>query len=214
MSRRQPKAGSQGSNPGIRIAAGAGGIAGAAVLLYHHYVDSFQFLLLPFGAAVAGGFVLATGVMVVVSDLRYRASEPKVRSTPSVGESPPDRAPLLAVTPLEPREIDFLTVSRILRLFGWLSAVICVPAATFGLISVWPAAIAWLYALAVLLTAVQAGACFVVAGRLIRDPTKLVRLAAAALLCLELPAFPLTLWALQGLFCLYRGSKPGVAATA
>jgi hypothetical protein len=213
MSRRQPKAGARGSNLGAGIAAGAGGIAGAAVLLYHHYVDSFQFLLLAVGAAVVGGFVLVTGVMVVVSDLRYRASLPKVRSTPSVGESPLDVSPPQAVKPLEPREIDLLTVSKILRLFGWLSAVICFPAATFGLISVWPAAIARLYALAALLTAGQVAACFVVAGRL-RNPTKLVRLAAAVLLCLELPAFPLTLWALQGLFCLYRGSRPGVAATA
>ena len=190
-----------------------GALAGASVLLYHHYVDSFQFLAFAFVAAVVGGFVFAAVVTVVVSDVRYRASLPKARSAPLVYESPRETSPSEAVKPLDPREIDLLTVSRILKLFGWLSAVICLPAATFGMISVWPAPVARLYALAVLLTAGQVAACFGVAVRL-RTPTKLVRVSAALLLCLGLPAFPLTFWALQGLFCLYRGSKARVVTTA
>lgn len=185
-----------------------GVLVAAAVVLVIYFIAPFPHLVLALTAAV-GLSVVATAVAQTLHRGRARPHHRECQSLqaeellPSTLSDNAENA--LAPARSTASNVEFRTVANILRLFGCVAAVVCLPIAIRWCVVLLPRPAGRMMLLAAVLTAVQVIASFVTARYL--SSRAWARRSAAVLLLLELPAFPLTLFALQGLYFLWRGEK-------
>jgi hypothetical protein len=191
-----------------RILAAVVLLAAGSVLALHHFYEPFPNLGLALVAAVLGA-VVATAVVqsIVRSVLRrcYQASRPPQSSRMGQfndgGPETPDEEVVRSRS--TPAEVHLRVVAYTLRFLGSVSAVVCLPVTIRFCVIRMPSAAGWVMLLAAVITAAQLIAFFAAARHLIAGRAWARRLATV-LLVLELPAFPLTLFAGQALYLLYR----------
>jgi hypothetical protein len=193
-----------------RILAAAVIFAAGSVLTAYHFFGPFPNLGLAFVAAVVVAVVTTTAVQSMVRGVlhrRYQAGRrPRSSRSGQFNAATPEKAGYEEIFgPLRstPAEVDLLVVAHTLRFLGSISAVVCLPITVRWCVIRMPSVAGWVMLLAAVLTAAQVIAFFA-AARHLNAGHAWARRLATVLLVLELPAFPLTLFAVQALYLLYR----------